>query len=129
MGSITTAPDFWIKRKSMKFSLIRILVVSAFSWLSAGRAQASGIWNGTWCTIDPVESKIDVIVNDDGVQSLIAGGKTIAITEYEISPDKKTLLFRWEGGEGTLIRLQEGTASLTIFDKKNPIRSKPVIRH
>ena len=112
----------------MKIAALRVGLVSGLIAVSALSAQAVGVWDGTWCTSDVPESRIELIVKEDLALTLVVGGKPMAVTENELSPDRKTMIFRWDGGEGTLTGSPTTEAALTIFDKRIPTRGKSVTR-
>lgn len=111
----------------------RSICVTSFVVLSSVCAQAQGTkavsWNGAWLSGKGMKPAIEVRIKDGVVGQLLVDGSPRDITNVEISPDQMTVLFSWESGQGTLLRLEDKAAEISLFGQKMNVRNAVIHRN
>jgi len=93
-------------------------------------AQVSPVdgWNGHWRSSTEVKPAIELKLKNGKFEQMLLDGAPRSITEVEVSPDEKTVLFSWDGGQGTLHRTHDTAAEISIFAPKIAVRNARVTR-
>lgn len=104
-----------------------LVVAGAFSAQAQGTKVTS--WNGAWMTGKGMKPAIEVRIKDGVVGQLVVDGSTREVTSVEVSPDQQTVLFYWENGQGTLLRLEEKAAEISLFGQKMTVRNTVIHRN
>ena len=100
--------------------------------MSGMPAQAQSMkdlsWNGAWQSNKGFKPAIEIQIKDGKLNQLMVDGSPREITSIEVSPDQKTVLFAWETGQGTLLRVEEKAAEVSLFGQKMNVRNAVVAR-
>lgn len=112
-----------------------IAVVSMFAGLlfggvSGAFAQVDNVkaWNGVWRSAKDAKPVIELTLVDGKFDHMKVDGAPRSVTDVQVSPDQKTVIFSWDGGQGTLYRVMDSSAEISLFAPKLNVRNAPVLR-
>lgn len=75
-----------------------------------------------------VKPAIELKLKNGKFEQMLVDGAPRSVTEVEISPDEKTVLFAWDGGQGTLQRMNDSAAEVSLFAPRIAVRNARVTR-